>query len=87
MVASNVCLTAAHVVFDSSGTQLSNWVCQPGFSASGLYNGKTAGWSQVYYSSLYTTYPTSAEYDWAICVLEDDFGLGYLRVSNIQFKF
>lgn len=87
LVCSNVVLTAAHCVFDENNEKFPSWEAQPGYNGSVL-NGIASGWSEVYYSAAWTT-THSYEYDWAVCILNEDlgdnlgaFGLTYVAEEN-----
>ena len=74
LVSSDVVLTAAHCVFDeeNNNEKFANWEAQPGYNGSVL-NGLSSGWSTVYYSTAWMS-THSYEYDWAVCVLNEDLG-------------
>ena len=74
IVGPKVVLTAAHCVFDvnNNKAKLLNWKIQPGYNYGDVY-GPQCGWDKVYYTKNWMQ-DDDAEYDWAICVLEQDVG-------------
>lgn len=78
LVGPNLLLTAAHCVINPKNNSIfTGWVCDPGYNY-GAYEGNSCGWSQIYYSSEWIS-NHSNEYDWCLCVLEENLGsnLGY----------
>ncbi len=80
LVGKNLLLTAAHCVFDKDNNNAAyiSWKAFPGYN-NGILNNLASGWATVYYSSAWFN-GHSSDYDWALCVLENDIGTntGYL---------
>lgn len=74
LVAPNLAITAAHNIWDKDNNYRvrSDWTIYPGFYENSYLNG-ASGWSKVYYSNLWQETGKN-EYDWAICVLNNDLG-------------
>ena len=78
LVGPNLLLTAAHCVMKTSPSdKYANWTCYPAYNNGQIaLNGSThsTGWSQIYYSNNWVNTGAS-DYDWCLCVLEDDLGM------------
>lgn len=74
IIGKKLALTAAHSIFnpDDNFAKYSNWTLYPGYNGNKYYGG-SSGWSKVYYSNKYKE-TRKTDYDWAICVLNEDIG-------------
>lgn len=85
LVGPNLLLTAAHCVFSSGSNTKTGWTAYPAFN-DGPYivNGTSyyTGWKEIYYSSNWTNFGWN-DYDWCLCVLEEDLGttFGYYGIQ------
>lgn len=86
IVAPNLALTAAHCVFDKENNfePYKNWTAYPAYNNGKPYNNLGAGWDKVYYSKAWKESSGDYNYDWALCVLQDDLGnsVGYHKVAT-----
>lgn len=76
IVGNSVALTAAHCIWnENTKEKYTNLKFYPGYSNGNSYKGLSCGWSKVYYSNNWMNNSNpNAEYDWAICVLEQPLG-------------
>ena len=74
LVAKNALLTCAHCVFDkkNNNSKFKDWIAYPAYNGA-PYKNLSTGWSSVYYSSAWKS-NHSYEYDWALCILENNVG-------------
>ena len=80
LVGPKLALTAAHCVFNENTYQAySDWTIYPGVT-NNYYYGTATGWSQVYYAAewMNNNITNKSDYDWALCVLNNAPGVGYL---------
>ncbi len=84
LIGKNILLTCSHCVFDSKNNneKFLEWTAYPGYNENQYVQGKS-GWTRVYSSSKWME-NNSAEYDWAICILESDLGshIGWLGLQS-----
>lgn len=77
LVGPNLLLTAAHCVMKTSPSDaFANWKCYPAYNGGQVaINGTThsTGWEEIYYSNNWVNYKSN-DYDWCLCVLENDLG-------------
>ncbi|MCI9366489.1 MAG: trypsin-like peptidase domain-containing protein [Clostridia bacterium] len=84
LVGNKVFLTAAHCVYDQDNNNAAykNWTCYKGYGSSTFEDCKT-GWATVYCPKMWLE-NHNREYDWAICILNDDIGSfgGYIECAS-----
>lgn len=74
LVAPNLMLTAAHVIYDQKNdNNIRDFVVQPGYNYQ-IY--QSCGWQTIYRSSIWLE-DHNYEYDWALVELDKDLNLGY----------